>query len=115
MFYKNIVNIHFENPLNTKKLDIFTNKIIIGDPKESIIELRANILNDTIIDISYKVHGCAAMIACMSVLSEKVKGLKIEDVRKINYSDLNNLLCLEPVKYNCSILAIEAINKLIKA
>ena len=111
--YSNILMNHFENPKNVGSLINPTHKSVVGNPNtNSVIKLTVNVVNDIIMDIAFKCYGGCALIACMSLLTSKVKGMSIINALKITESDLNNELNLDSINYISSILAIDALKNL---
>ena len=63
-----------------------------------------------ITDCRWKTYGCASAIACTSILSEKVKGMKIDDAYKISPKDITaELGGLPEHKIHCSVLGDKAL------
>lgn len=114
MFYEKIVYDHFENPSNVGTLSNHTHSAIAGSPETgAVIKLTATINNNIIEDIAFKAYGGGAVIACMSILTEKIKGENVEKALEIKPNDLNEILHLEPIKYIYSILAVDVLHKML--
>ena len=70
---------------------------------------------DYIEDIKFETLGCAAAIAATSVLTDLAKGKTLDSARKITKDDIVSVLESVPqIKYHCSILAQEGLEKAIK-
>jgi len=68
------------------------------------------IKDDVITDVRWKTYGCASAIASTSMLSELIKGMKIEDAYKIRPEDLvAKLGGLPSFKIHCSVLGDKAL------
>ena len=67
-----------------------------------------------IVDAAFKTFGCGSAIASSSLATEWVKGMKVDEARKIKNSDIAKELHLPPVKLHCSMLAEDAIKAAIK-
>jgi nitrogen fixation NifU-like protein len=66
--------------------------------------------NDIITDVRWKTYGCASAIASTSMLSETIKGMKIEDAYQIKPEDLvEKLGGLPSFKIHCSVLGDKAL------
>lgn len=114
MFYEDIVYRHFENPSNVGVINLATHTAMLGDPHSgAVLKLTAKIKNNLIEEIAFKAYGGGAAIACMSLLTEKVKGKTVEDALKLDMNQLNSELHLEPVKYVYAIMAIDILRKLL--
>ena len=62
-----------------------------------------------ITDAKFKTYGCGSAIASSSLVTEWVKGMRVEDAMQIKNSQIAEELALPPVKIHCSILAEDAI------
>lgn len=113
--YSDVVKDHFMNPKNVLMDDESTwpcdGRGIVGNIKcgdQMLILLR--ITDDVITDIRWKTYGCASAIASTSILSEAVKGMKIEDAYKLRPDDIvAKLGGLPSNKIHCSVLGDKAL------
>jgi nitrogen fixation NifU-like protein len=113
--YSDIVKDHFTNPRNVLLDDEAnfshdakgqTGNIKCGD--QMLMLLKIN--DDVITDVRWKTYGCASAIASTSMLSETIKGMKIEDAYKIRPEDLvAKLGGLPSFKIHCSVLGDKAL------
>ena len=69
---------------------------------------------DKILDVKFKTYGCGSAIASSSLFVDMLKGLTIEEAKKIKDKDIAKVLELPPIKLHCSVLAEEAIHKCIE-
>ena len=60
-------------------------------------------------DAKFKTFGCGSAIASSSLITEWVKGKKIDRASEIKNTEIANHLALPPVKIHCSVLAEDAI------
>ena len=75
-----------------------------------MMRLYLKIENDVIVDARFKTFGCGAAIASSSILTEMLKGKKIEDALKISNEAVAEALGgLPPTKIHCSVLAEDAL------
>jgi len=58
--------------------------------------------NGIISDVKFKTFGCGSAIASSSYMTERVKGLSLDDASKIKNTEIAKELCLPPVKLHCS-------------
>ncbi len=66
-------------------------------------------------DVKFETLGCAAAIAVSSALTDKIKGMEIEKVLKIQKDDIiKDLGGLPPAKIHCSMLGLEALDEALK-
>ena len=53
-------------------------------------------------EVKFKTFGCGSAIASSSYMTERVKGLSLEEAGKIKNTEIAKELCLPPVKLHCS-------------
>lgn len=53
-------------------------------------------------DVKFKTFGCGSAIASSSYLTERVKGLSLDEAGRIKNTEIAKELCLPPVKLHCS-------------
>lgn len=58
--------------------------------------------NGIISDVKFKTFGCGSAIASSSYMTERVKGLSLDEASKIKNTEIAKELCLPPVKLHCS-------------
>lgn len=117
--YSDVVKDHFMNPKNVLMDDesswAHDGRGIVGNIKcgdQMLILLR--IKDDKIEDIRWKTYGCASAIASTSILSEAVKGMKIEEAYKLKPQDIvAKLGGLPENKIHCSVLGDKALRSAI--
>ena len=114
-FYSDTVKDHFTNPRNVLLED---ETVFNADAKGQMGNIKCGdqmlvllkIDNDIITDVRWKTYGCASAIASTSMLSEMIKGMKIEDAYKIRPEDLVTMLGgLPDYKIHCSVLGDKAL------
>ncbi|MCL2190937.1 MAG: iron-sulfur cluster assembly scaffold protein, partial [Treponema sp.] len=83
-----------------------TGNIKCGDQMLMLLKID----DDVISDVRWKTYGCASAIASTSMLSEMVKGMRIEDAYKLRPEDLvEKLGGLPEYKIHCSVLGDKAL------
>jgi nitrogen fixation NifU-like protein len=114
--YSDKVKEHFMNPRNIltdDELDHYDGKGITGNVKcgdEMIVVIKVDGEKGVITDCKWKTFGCASAIASTSVMSEMVKGMKLEDAYHLSAKDINNQLGgLPDHKIHCSVLGDKAL------
>ena len=70
--------------------------------------------NERIIDVKFKTYGCGSAIASSTMFVDMLKGLTIEEAKKIKDKDVAEALELPPIKLHCSVLAEDSIKKAIE-
>jgi nitrogen fixation protein NifU and related proteins len=113
MAYSNKVIDHYENPRNVGSLDKSDETVgtgIVGAPAcGDVMKLQIKVQDGVITDAKFKTYGCGSAIASSSLVTEWVKGMKVEDAMQIKNSQIAEELSLPPVKIHCSVLAEDAI------
>jgi Fe-S cluster assembly scaffold IscU len=113
MAYSDKVIDHYENPRNVGALDKNDETVgtgIVGAPAcGDVMKLQIKVEGDVITDAKFKTYGCGSAIASSSLVTEWVKGMKINDAMQIKNSQIAEELSLPPVKIHCSVLAEDAI------
>ncbi|KAF8325163.1 NifU-like N terminal domain-containing protein [Cantharellus anzutake] len=97
------------------KNDIDVGTGLVGAPAcGDVMKLQIRVDDNGIIsDVKFKTFGCGSAIASSSYMTERVKGLSIEEACKIKNTEIAKELALPPVKLHCSMLAEDAIRSAI--
>ncbi len=113
MAYSDKVIDHYENPRNVGTLDKSEDDVgtgIVGAPAcGDVMKLQIKVSDGVITDAKFKTYGCGSAIASSSLVTEWVKGMRVEDAMQIKNSQIAEELSLPPVKIHCSVLAEDAI------
>ena len=114
MAYSEQVMDHYNNPRNVGRLDKKSKKVgtgMVGAPAcGDVMRLQIKVRADGVIeDAKFKTFGCGSAIASSSLITEWVKGKKIDQASEIKNTEIANHLALPPVKIHCSVLAEDAI------
>jgi nitrogen fixation protein NifU and related proteins len=114
MAYSEKVIDHYENPRNVgsfDKDDAAVGTGMVGAPAcGDVMKLQIRVNQDGVIeDARFKTYGCGSAIASSSLVTEWVKGKRLEEAAQIKNTQIAAELSLPPVKIHCSILAEDAI------
>jgi len=98
---------HYERPRNVgslPKTDVDVGTGLVGAPAcGDVMKLQIRVDESGIIsDVKFKTFGCGSAIASSSYMTERVKGLSLEEAGKIKNTEIAKELCLPPVKLHCS-------------
>ena len=105
---------HYENPRNIGSLDKNAEDVgtgLVGAPAcGDVMKLQIKVGADGLIeDAKFKTFGCGSAIASSSLVTEWVKGKRLDEAASIKNTQIAEELSLPPVKIHCSVLAEDAI------
>jgi len=119
--YSQKVMEHFRNPKNMGEMEDAdgigeVGNPVCGDVLRVYLEIEKNGRGEEYIkDIKFQTFGCIAAVAVSSMLTEMVKGMTLEDAKKLSNNEiLKNLGGLPPIKHHCSLLGAQALKKAIE-
>jgi len=114
--YSDKVMEHFKNPRNVGEMENPDGVGHVGNPVcGDIMELYIKVKDGIIVDAKFRTFGCGAAIATSSMVTEMVKGKRIEEALKISNKAVAEALDgLPAVKMHCSVLAEEALKSAIE-
>lgn len=109
--YSDLVMDHFANPRNMGEME---NPSCVGDVGNpacgDMMRLYLKIEDGVIVDARFKTFGCGAAIASSSILTEMLKGKRLDDAMRISNEAVAEALGgLPPAKIHCSVLAEDAL------
>jgi nitrogen fixation NifU-like protein len=112
--YLNKIKEHYRHPLNEGKLSHPTHvgevlNPICGDEIKVYLEVKNGVLKD----VKYEVQSCMIGVAGASLLSEKIKGKTVGELKKLEKSDIEELFGFKitVAREGCATLALTAIKK----
>ncbi len=109
MYQENILD-HYEFPRNfgrMKKYDVIAqdSNTLCGDSFSFMFKFE----NNKVKEVMFEGRGCAISTASASMLSEKIKGMNLEDIKKIDKEDIISMLGIELsfVRIKCALLPLK--------
>lgn len=78
------------------------------------LQLKLNPDTNVIEDVKFKTYGCGSAIASSTMFVDMLKGLTIDEAKKIKDKDIADALELPPIKLHCSVLAEDSIRRAIQ-
>lgn len=113
--YRDVILSHYKNPQNKGELANFTHQasksnVTCGDE----ITMQILVKNDTVADVRFSGKGCAISQASCSLLTDYVKGEKVEDIKALELADIITLLGgeqISPGRIKCATLGLEVLKK----
>jgi len=114
--YTRKVMAHFKSPHNFGEIKDADGVGKVGNKQcGDVMYLYIKIKNNKIVDIKFQTFGCVAAIATSSIITDMAKGKTIAQAKKLTKESIvKKLGGLPPIKYHCSILAIDALQEAIK-
>lgn len=107
----------FRNPKNLGKMEDATVIAVAGNPAcGDMITFYLKINDQDVIEkATFESYGCAANIATSSIVTEMIKGMKLEDAWKVSWKSVTEAVGgLPSVKFHCGILAVGALKRAIR-
>src|SRR5665648_458000 len=109
---------HFRDPRNVGTLEganVAVGRVgnpVCGDMMDIYIRVTDD---DRIDEIKFQTFGCGSAVATSSMITELVKGMKLDEALEVSRADVADALDgLPPIKMHCSNLAADALHDAIK-
>ena len=109
--YREHVLEHYRNPrnfgvLDPADVDATETNPLCGDE----IRITLRVKRGAVDDVRFSGRGCAVSLASASLLSEKLKGMRLADVRAMTKDDVVAMLGIpvSPVRLRCATLPLDA-------
>lgn len=107
---------HFRNPRNVGPVDGGNVEVTVGHPEDGdTMRLYARVREGRIEAAGFHTLGCVAAIAASSVLTELLTGRTLDEALSLRNAAVADALGgLSPDKLHCSVLAEEAVARLVE-
>jgi len=110
--YREYILDHYKNPRNFGRLERADisheeNNPLCGD----VIGMDFRVRDDVIEDVRFHGRGCAISQASASLLTERLKGMSLDEARKIDKADVLEELGIEisPARLKCALLSLKVL------
>lgn len=113
--YRKKVLDHYKNPKNFGQIKSDAKSSHGENPScGDSISIDLQIVDNRIKDIKFSGEGCAISIAAASMLTEKVKGLGIQEVADLHLEDIEEMLGIKitPARERCALLPLSVLKKI---
>jgi nitrogen fixation protein NifU and related proteins len=111
-FYREYIIDHYKNPRNYGHLDHpdithEENNPLCGDVVGMDFRVRGGVIED----IRFHGRGCAISQASASLLTERLKGMPLDEAKKINKDDVIGELGIDisPARIKCALLSLKVL------
>ena len=111
-FYREYILDHYKNPRNFGRLegaDITHEEYnpLCGD----LVGMDFRVADGVIEDVRFHGRGCAISQASASLMTERLKGMRLEEARKITKHDVLDELGIEisPARLKCALLSLKVL------
>lgn len=108
-----LLDLYCKKP-NFGKLKKKTHEASLKNPScDDILNIELEVVNGKIKDAKFYGKTCLISTISASVLTEKIKGMKVGDIFKLQKTDLDKFLGTEVIltRASCELLPLEAIKK----
>lgn len=117
IYQQNIVD-HYKNPRNKGSIDnadfvVYEVNTLCGDGLKFFITLDSSKV--TVVDVKFEGEGCAISQATASMLTEEIKGMTLEELKKNVTKDMILEMLgidLNPARLKCALLSLECLRKI---
>ncbi|MEM0382368.1 MAG: SUF system NifU family Fe-S cluster assembly protein [Nitrososphaerota archaeon] len=103
---------HYRNPRNYGELADADIRVKDSNPLcGDVVEMHIKVRDGVVEDIRFKGKGCAISQASASMLTERVRGKRLEEVKDIDRQYILNMLGIElsPVRLKCALLSLKVL------
>lgn len=112
--YRQQILDHYKNPRNYGELEDKTFSHVGENPMcgdEIQIDVRLDDEEETIEAVSFSGDGCAISQASASMLSQRLQGMSVAEMRDLDRDDVTDMLGVEisPMRIKCAVLAEKVI------
>lgn len=116
LYRENIID-HYRNPRHKWEMSDYSVKVLELNPLcGDRIELFLKVDGGKVIDVSFQGDGCAISHSSMSMLTEKIIGVSIQDVGALTDKDISEMLGVKvsPSREKCATLGLRAVHRALR-
>lgn len=116
IYKENIID-HYKHPRNKKHIAHPTTVHAAVNPScGDTLQVALVIRDGAVIDVGYQGKGCAISQAAMSMLSERIIGKSVEEVRGLNRENILEILGIPIgiVRMKCAMLGLRTTQEMVK-
>lgn len=116
MYKEQIIDL-YRNPHNKGNLENPTHQNIRNNPTcGDEIKIQLILEEDKVKDVKFSGQGCTISTASASLLTDKIKGMNLEEIKKLTKEDILEMLgiSISPGRMNCVLLPLETLKGALK-
>ena len=105
---------HYQHPRNRRVLNNAHISVTQENPAcGDTVSIQAIVAGDTLQTITFQGNGCVISQATASLLTQKVQGYTLAQVRELDATFIQSLICvsLGPTRLKCALLPLKALQE----
>lgn len=114
--YQDIILDHYRDPQNFGELSDATHSVELRNLScGDYVKLTFKASNGSVEDVAFSGKGCAISTAAASMLTEEMKGKRLEEIQKMTKENILEMLGVEisAARLKCALMPLEAAHKAI--
>lgn len=114
--YQDIILDHYRDPQNFGEISDATHVIELRNLScGDYVKLTLKAVDGEVEDVAFSGKGCAISTAAASMLTEEIKGKRLEEIQKMTKEDMLEMLGVEisAARLKCALMPLEAAHKAI--
>ncbi len=103
---------HYRNPRNYGEIPDADIRVKDSNPLcGDVVEMHIKVRDGVVEDIKFRGKGCAISQASASMLTQRVMGMRLEDIKSIDRQQILDMLGIElsPVRLKCALLSLKVL------
>ncbi|OGD79608.1 SUF system NifU family Fe-S cluster assembly protein [Candidatus Collierbacteria bacterium RIFOXYB1_FULL_49_13] len=107
---------HWHHPQNKGKLESPSAKALVSNSScGDEIELMVKVKEGVVTDVAFEGNGCALSTAAASMLTERIRGMRVEEVANLGEKEVIEMMGeVNPGRMKCVTLPLLAVKELVE-
>jgi len=105
---------HYKNPDNAGVIEDCTHEnysknVSCGDA----VTVYLKVSDNKLVDLKFQARGCAISVAALSMLSDEIIGMSVEDILKVDKDLVLEMLGIDvgPVRLKCALIGLQSVKE----
>lgn len=113
--YKELILEHYHSPHNVGSIESSLKMSMDNPSCGDRVKMSVLLKDDRVIDIKHQTSGCAMCVASASILTDFVKGKKVDDIGKLDKKWIQQEMNVEvsPTRLKCILLPLQTVQKIV--